>query len=696
MVLDLDTSRVPPEDAADRPRAIRAVADSAAALIAECGGRSLIVTSPSGGRHVYVFWATPRPFIEVRLLTKALARRFPVVDTSPMEHTDGQIRGPGSPHKSIGGRMTGYMSLTCSVQDAEAICARPCGANVWEALHVELAAELATHTGGPIYEARHAQAPEAPLDTHARPYWPRHGGRTPLPRIYAEIACTGKYAGLYTSSSEARQAILTSAAARGWRLHQVQELLQPTMPWAAIADWWRDTALLDAEWEKAVMFTAPGSDASPAKSQPLRLMSSSVHRCNTSENYLTPPGQGRGREKEPTTDYLYVVKNNGLWGLEVTTQSPWEPQEYQQIRSWQNALLIVERLLELEWGRRALSYRAILRAIGAAAQMSGSTTLEFGTRQLAYAAGVDHTTVCRALRVLRTGPYALIDKVADAQGVRADVYHLVIPDAVAVEAAWRRWRSGRIEAIHPVFRVLGHPAAIVYETLSTLTLPPHELAAAALLPRSTTHKALLILASHGLAERVNTGGWRRGSADLDVIAIVTGAAHDAEAQLAGHREDRKNWHAYLGIVTDASERAMAQHQGIPKVAHQRKQRRRAPSWLIPPPRIQLITETDILRPANVDSTQLVGGLPDWPKLPVPRGLADLAPDVVADICDDQTVIAAEQRTPTQEAEYQHLLRQLHHPAVRQKPDSPHDAPRATPHRRPQRSGPTRGRPPPSA
>ncbi|MEU8310166.1 hypothetical protein AB0C84_42005 [Actinomadura sp. NPDC048955] len=708
-VLDLDTYRVPPEAAGDRPGAVAAVAARIAELIAECGGRSLTVESPSGGRHVYVFWAAPRPFIEVRLLTKALARRFSVIDTSPMEHTDGQIRGPGSPHKSIGGQMTGYMRLACSVEDAESICARPCGADVWEALHVELAAEFDALTGGRTYEARHAQAPDAPLDTQARPYWPRHGGRTPLPPTYAEIARTGRYGSRYPSSSEARQAILTSAAARGWRLHQVREQLQPSMPWAAIAGWWRDGALLEAEWQKAIEFTAPDPDAPPAKPERPSPLGIPVSRCNTSAIDLTPgrPHLDQGADgcgsqssfeidevgRGDTTTLLYVVKERGWWNFEVVPQASWQPQQYQQIRRWQNALLIVERLLELEWGRRALSYRAILRAIGAAAQMSGSTIVEFGTRQLAYAAGVDHTTVCRALRVLREGPYALLDKVVDAYGVRADVYQLVIPDAVAAEAAWRRWRSGRIEAIHPAFRVLGHPAAFVYEALGSEFLPPYELGAGALLPRSTTHRALQILARHGLAERADTGRWRRGQADLDVIAIVTGAAQDADAQLQGHRIDREAWHTYLGIIADVPELALTGHpQSRTCNVRRLRPRRRAPSWLVPPPRTRPITEWDAFRPPDFDPAELVGGVPACDQLPELHHLADIPPDITAIISEENRLIEADYRTPAQEIEYRDVLRDL------QQQLAPPGAGMSPIFSRPDKRGPrtATGRPPPDA
>ncbi|MFC7734132.1 helix-turn-helix domain-containing protein [Actinomadura keratinilytica] len=243
--------------------------------------------------------------------------------------------------------------------------------------------------------------------------------------------------------------------------------------------------------------------------------------------------------------------------------------------------------------------------------MSGSTVVEFGTRQLAYmAGGIDHTTVARALQQLRQGPYALIDLVQEARGVRADVYQLVVPDAVAADAAWRSWRAGRIEALHPCFRVLGLPAAFAYEALAGGALTASELSTAALLPRSTAYDALRTLAEHGLAERTADGRWRRGDADLDAVAAATGADDLAAAQLDGHRRDRREWHAFLGIVHDPgratgsrAHRPVAAPDGRRRPGRRRpgaSVRRLAPPWLKPPPRTRPITEADLPRPKEVD------------------------------------------------------------------------------------------------
>jgi hypothetical protein len=95
--------------------------------------------------------------------------------------------------------------------------------------------------------------------------------------------------------------------------------------------------------------------------------------------------------------------------------------------------------------------------------------LEVGTRSLALAAGLDHFTVAavlrrlRRLRMLRAEADPLLVLHEADRGLRGDWYELRIPEAYATTAAWRRWKAGRIEAIHPVFRELGSPAAFVYE-----------------------------------------------------------------------------------------------------------------------------------------------------------------------------------------------------------------------------------------
>lgn len=99
-----------------------AQAGALAGLVARCGGRVLADVSPSGGRHVFVLFASALPWRELRDLARALAVRFPAIDPAPMASLGGQISPPGSRHKSGGWRV-----LTVPPEDARAVLGEPCG-----------------------------------------------------------------------------------------------------------------------------------------------------------------------------------------------------------------------------------------------------------------------------------------------------------------------------------------------------------------------------------------------------------------------------------------------------------------------------------------------------------------------------------------------------------------------------------------
>ena len=74
-------------------------------LLERLGARCITDVSPSGGRHVFVLFAAALPWLELRDVTRALALRFPSIDTAPMSGLGGQISPPGSRHKSGGWRV---------------------------------------------------------------------------------------------------------------------------------------------------------------------------------------------------------------------------------------------------------------------------------------------------------------------------------------------------------------------------------------------------------------------------------------------------------------------------------------------------------------------------------------------------------------------------------------------------------------
>ncbi len=186
--------------------------------MARCGGQVLADVAPSGGRHVFVVFAAALPWLELRDVARALALRFPSIDTSPMSSLGGQISPPGSRHKSGGWRL-----LSMPPEDAAAVAANPNGPEVWTALLAELAAELRRVEVGP---ACTTFADEAELDDTGVPWVPRLGGRAPLGADLERVARSGRWDRTrYAGRSEARMAVLDAAAARGWRLDDVRSAI---------------------------------------------------------------------------------------------------------------------------------------------------------------------------------------------------------------------------------------------------------------------------------------------------------------------------------------------------------------------------------------------------------------------------------------------------------------------------------------
>jgi hypothetical protein len=192
--------------------------------------------------------------------------------------------------------------------------------------------------------------------------------------------------------------------------------------------------------------------------------------------------------------------------------------------------------------------------------VSGSDVVELGCRNLALHAALSHRTVARVLELLRNEPDPLIDLVSARRLARTDRYALRIPDRYADSVRWRRRRAGRIDAVHPVFLVLGGAAALTYEALDQAEARGAEVTRAARLSASAASAALRALAEYGLAERTRRG-WRRGGADLDEVAESTGAAAIHQERARRYREDRQGWRARLRQYASARSAAVAPDDG---------------------------------------------------------------------------------------------------------------------------------------
>ena len=487
-------------------------------LLERMGARYVADASPSGGRHLLVLFAEALPWRELRDLARAVSLRFPAVDPAPMCSLGGQISPPGSRHKSGGWRV-----LSVPLSEARAVVEAPNGPEVWNALLEEFAAELQQVEQGP--EERGDNGFSSELDDTGVPWVPRPGGRAPLSADLEHVARTGQWdRSRYPGRSEARMAVLAAAVARGWQLADVQAAIA-TEHWKSFPGLYerrsepgRMDRLLPYEWRKAIAFVTG------EKNQ---------RNWLTSDVKSRPPADNGG----PSAEYGLV--RQWVTGTDCAAEDP------ERVR---------------RWGRRAVAVRQLLAAIGQAAMVSGSTVIEFGTRNLSLHSGLSQRTVSRLLRMLRDEPDPLIDLVSPRRLARADRYGLRIPDCYADSVRWRRRRAGRIEAVHPAFLVLGGTSALVYQVLDQVEARGAEVARAARLSPSAVFAALRILAEHGLAER-GPGGWRRGPVGLDDVAESTGAADIQREREERYRKDRDGWRARLRQYQGARHRPVNERDG---------------------------------------------------------------------------------------------------------------------------------------
>ncbi len=213
LAIDLDPGRV-----RDSVPDVEHQAAELGQLLERHGVLCVADVSPSGGRHVYVLFAAALPWRELREVARALALRFPAIDTAPMSSLGGQISPPGARHKSGGWRV-----LSMPLQDAMAAIEHPNGPEVWAALLTEFSAELRQVEQQAANGAVGHCEPSAELDDTGVPWVPRLGGRAPLGAELEHVARTGRWDRTsHPGRSEARMAILGAAVSRGWRLGDVR------------------------------------------------------------------------------------------------------------------------------------------------------------------------------------------------------------------------------------------------------------------------------------------------------------------------------------------------------------------------------------------------------------------------------------------------------------------------------------------
>lgn len=542
----------------DVARAGQAQVDQDAArllgLLGRCGGRAFTDRSPTGGRHVYLPLAVPVTYDQVRAVAYALAVLLPSLDIAPVVNLrSGCIRPPGARHKT-----GGWQQLDGPLADAQAVVADPNPPAVWAALLDALRPQLTALQPASTDPAlampaqaagaagsRERQACTAPA---ASP-----GGPRPLRPAVLATARTGSWDPTrYASPSEARQGVLAAAAASGWTLPdvlgQVQAGRWPGL-WGFYARYRNGSRreALAGDWLSALRYArhdAPASRPSGDAARPSRtttrhpsaMIVSLTHNLDTRE-----PITHRGAPARlPAVTPVAAPPAAALHGLD---ERGLPREDYAWLRAWWSAVRRAER--DRYVGRAGLSVRLVLRALGNAGQKTGRRHLAFGVRSLAIAAGLSRTTVAVVLRQLRDERDPLLLHLVDGRGLHGDLYELRIPDGHLEQARTDAWRPGRIEALLPCFRVLGVPAALVYENLDQHPHSSWELAHTSLLSVRAVQQALVELAAHGLADRDPTG-WSRGAADPAQVARAVGADQLVADQVQRYTVERRRWQTRLG------------------------------------------------------------------------------------------------------------------------------------------------------
>jgi DNA-binding transcriptional ArsR family regulator len=472
-----------------------------------CGARWIEDYSPNGGRHVYVPLAQRVTFSEARDLVEALGTRYRTLDKTPHQNLlHGCMRTPGSPHKR-----GGHQQLAMSLNMAYDVARRPNGAGVWAAMNADLAREIAT-----VRALRLEQYFE-PAPTEAPRGLPLTGR---MSRAMQQMALTGLYdVNRYASDSDARQAVVTGAAAAGLELLDVERrMMQGT--WPGLASFYARYAsrhrvpALKRDWIKALEYLR--------KNPVSRTRNSNVHISPTSQPNTQPP----------------AIRKNSI--------SSTPDAEHRFIRNWRNALRLKEHTYTDS--RTGLARRMVLRALGEAAHMTGSRFIEFGDRSIAVATGLDHTTVGSHLRALRSEQDPLVTLVEQGRGTKGDLYMLAIPEEVQSAAEALSWRKGKIHALRPVFRELGLPAAFVYEAVeqSPTPLPTMEIVRVTRLSRTAVTEALEVLAAWKLLSRDEGRAWSVVAAtSLMELAEHFGVMEAVAAQLHRYRIERILWKEWL-------------------------------------------------------------------------------------------------------------------------------------------------------
>ena len=473
--------------------------------IGECGGRYIADVSTSRGRHVIVPLSRAVTVDEVRPILALVGSRCPTLDPTPMLNAKaGCITAPGSAC-----REGGHRQLIGSVSEAVFAFTDRAGPGFLD----QLAALLGPATASEPAETVDAADSDPAADVfegvgehrRLRAAYRRHD---PISDAVLAFASAGKLAadGRWKSRSEARQATLYAAAARGSSFFDVSRQTSSTGEWhrglgAAYSKYPNPLERMHRDWIKACRW--------------LELAVHRVRQCTHKKDHTGGGGEVPGCGAVHRTWLAHA----SAW-CDITLRSA----------AGRHAAAAVLQALSV-------------MAVRAGTVVNGIPTVGVGGRSLSLASGLlSESTVWTALRRLREMPGSPLLLVRKGEGPRPDQYALVTPDVTDPypDAHGRP----RVTPVHPAWIIIGHQHRRVHELVLAGVSTPRDLATAARMSRTAVYESVAELSRCGLLRR-SSNHVGVGGTTLDDVADAHRLDEEWADRVERHREARRTWIRWL-------------------------------------------------------------------------------------------------------------------------------------------------------
>lgn len=489
------------------PATVAEHAADAAQLFSQLGGRVIVDTAASGGRHVWVPLSVPMSLQQAQHLARACRRLWPTLDISPtVNASEGCLTAPGSRCRD-----GAYRRLITPLHTAITAVTRRSHHTL-----IDRALTLLTTLVGPPDQTAH------PTPT------PSGGVTRPLSPLHTRIAEHGSWPDDRTTAhgqpwtrSEACYAVLCAAARRGYSQSDILHRIE-TGQWPGLLTLYRGRyhhhwrRRLTTEWTKAL---------------------------TTVSTHPTQAPQYTGGDTRRITESDFVRR----WLATIS--------------------LSADHLIP---GRGRHNLRAVLWSLAWLAWRTGRRYIAAGTRSLARGCAgiIDHSTVATLLAHLRDLPseHRPIRRISTGRGTHGDLYELVIPPAAAHLAAdpatWPEPRPipavfGVRDPHRPYTKLLGATGWRIYQALTSgATGTAAQIAQAAGVSRAAAYSLLPVLTRLHLAQALTEPGTASASR-YQVGHHSTeqaGEEVDAPAHLARldarHTTERAQWRRVLATYAE--------------------------------------------------------------------------------------------------------------------------------------------------